>query len=59
MRGMKAQGISRDTLPFKAPLQPYLSYIALGFTVVLSLIKGFDAFINPFDYKTFITNYIG
>ncbi|ORY35551.1 putative amino acid transporter [Naematelia encephala] len=58
MRGMKAQGLSRDTLPYKAPFQPYLSYFALFFTCLLSFFKGFDAFM-PFDYKSFITHYIG
>jgi len=58
MRGMKAQGIPRDTLPFKAPFQPYLTYFALVFTVILSIFKGFDSFM-PWDYKNFITAYIG
>lgn len=97
MRGMKAQGISRDTLPYKAvsltsmpslarvltlsqPFEPYLTYFALFFTVLLSIFKGFDAceyswlrgslcnprrsvadvpLVMPFDYKNFITSYIG
>lgn len=58
-RAMKAQGISRDTLPYKAPFQPYLTYIALFFTVALSFFKGFDSFLPTFQYKTFITHYIG
>lgn len=57
-RAMKAQGISRDTLPYKAPFQPYLTIVALCFTVILSIFKGFDAFM-PFAYKSFITHYIG
>jgi len=58
MRGMKAQGLSRDTLPYKAPFQPYLTYFALFFTCALTFFKGFDSFM-PFAYKTFITHYIG
>ncbi|WWC88924.1 uncharacterized protein L201_003839 [Kwoniella dendrophila CBS 6074] len=58
MRGMKAQGISRDTLPYKAPFEPYLSYFGLFMITLVCIFKGFDAFM-PFDYKTFITNYIG
>jgi len=58
MRGMKAQGISRDTLPWKAPFQPYLTYFSLFFTCLVAFFKGFDAFM-PFAYKTFITHYIG
>lgn len=60
MRGMKAQGISRDTLPYKAPFQPYAAYFALFFTCLLCFFKGFDSFMNPvFDYTSFITHYIG
>ncbi|GMK58425.1 hypothetical protein CspeluHIS016_0504570 [Cutaneotrichosporon spelunceum] len=66
MKGMRAQGISRDTLPYKAPFQPYLTYFALFFTVLLTVFKGFDAFIHSpnaktnksFEYKSFITHYI-
>jgi amino acid transporter len=57
MRGMKAQGISRDTLIFKSPLQPYLSYYGLALTCIITFFKGFDSFM-PFNYKNFITNYI-
>lgn len=60
MRGMKAQGISRDTLPWKAPFQPYASYAGLVFTVLLCFFKGFDSFmVTPFEYTSFITHYIG
>ncbi|BEJ11009.1 hypothetical protein CspHIS471_0104310 [Cutaneotrichosporon sp. HIS471] len=66
MKGLRAQGISRDTLPYKAPFQPYLTYFALSFTILLTIFKGFDAFIHSphatknktFDYKSFITHYI-
>lgn len=58
MRGMKRQGIPRETLPYIAPLQPYLTYVSLFFTSALTLFKGFDAFM-PFNYKLFITAYIG
>jgi amino acid transporter len=74
MRGMKAQGIPRSSLPFVAvgpvthshvcvwltyqPFQPYLTYASLALVVLLSIFKGFDAFM-PFDVKSFITSYIG
>lgn len=63
MRGMRAQGISRDTLPWKAPFQPYLAYFALFFTVLLSIFKGFDSFmpVSKFrtkNYKDFICHYV-
>ncbi|WVQ82813.1 hypothetical protein IAT38_004945 [Cryptococcus sp. DSM 104549] len=58
MRGMKAQGISRSTLPYIAPFQPYLTYFSLFFAVLVCFFKGYDSFM-PFAYKSFITNYIG
>lgn len=40
MRALKAQGISRNTLPYKAPLQPYGSWFALVSTGIITLFKG-------------------
>ncbi|KAH7910728.1 dicarboxylic amino acid permease [Hygrophoropsis aurantiaca] len=57
MRALKAQGISRDTLPYKAPFQPYGSWFALLFTGIVLLFNGFSTFI-PFASATFITSYI-
>mgnify|MGYP000268205203 CR=1 FL=1 len=33
--GMKVQGIDRNTLPFKSPLQPYLSYYGLIMSIFM------------------------
>ncbi|KAM0747841.1 dicarboxylic amino acid permease [Meredithblackwellia eburnea MCA 4105] len=59
MKALKVQGISRDTLPYKAPLQPYAAYTAFVITAIVCFFKGFDSFIPKFNHKTFITNYIG
>ncbi|BGP41989.1 amino acid transporter [Rhodotorula kratochvilovae] len=59
MRALKAQGISRDTLPWKAPGEPYVAYIAFVITAIVTFFKGFDSFIPKFNYRTFITNYCG
>jgi yeast amino acid transporter len=59
IHGLRAQGIDRNTLPYKAPLGVYGSYIALIFTFIVVLTKGFDSLTTPFNYKSFITNYIG
>ena len=59
MRALKAQGIDRDTLVYKAPFQPYGSYISLGFCILIALIKNFTAFVFEFDKTSFITGYIG
>jgi len=40
MKALKAQGISRDTLPWKAPLQPYAAYVAFVITAIVTLFKG-------------------
>ncbi|GAA5906463.1 hypothetical protein JCM8208_004668 [Rhodotorula glutinis] len=58
MKALKAQGISRDTLPWKAPCQPYAAYIAFVITAIVTIFKGFDSFTPKFNYKTFITNYV-
>ncbi|KAJ7109326.1 dicarbixylic amino acid permease [Mycena epipterygia] len=58
MRALKAQGISRDSLPYKAPFQPYGSWIAVVSTSIILFFKGFDTFL-PFTTDTFITSYIG
>lgn len=59
MKAMKAQGMSRDSLPWQAPLQPYASYFAVVFTSVVVLFKGWNAFLFTFNWRTFVTNYIG
>ncbi|KAL8277386.1 hypothetical protein RQP46_010226 [Phenoliferia psychrophenolica] len=58
-KALKVQGISRDTLPYKAWGQPYLAWTAFSITGVVAFFKGFDVFIPTFNYKSFITNYIG
>ena len=34
--GLKTQGISRDTFPYRAPFQPYLSYFGVSASCVNS-----------------------
>ena len=60
---LRAQGIDRNTLIFKAPLQPYLGYATAIFFSIVIFFNGFGVFINiqpgKFDYQSFITSYIG
>ncbi|TFK76493.1 dicarbixylic amino acid permease [Pluteus cervinus] len=58
MKGLKAHGMSRDNLPYKAPFQPWGSWFAFVSTLIITIFKGFDTFM-PFTVDTFITNYIG
>lgn len=63
-RARKAQGIRDADMPYTAPFGAWGSYIALFFCCLIAIFKNFDAFVpNPrygnFDYKTFITGYLG
>lgn len=40
MKALKAQGMSRDDLPYKAPFQPWGSWFALISTAIITLFKG-------------------
>ncbi|KAM0790147.1 hypothetical protein ACM66B_005468 [Microbotryomycetes sp. NB124-2] len=59
MHALRAQGISRNDLPWKAPFQPFATYFAIIVTSVVTFFKGFDAFTPTFNHKTFITSYLG
>ncbi|PVG02275.1 putative DIP5-glutamate and aspartate permease [Serendipita vermifera] len=59
MKALKVQGISRDTLPYKAPFQPYGAWFALIATGIITFFKGFDTFIPTIHGDTFVTAYIG
>ena len=54
MKALLANGMSRDQLPYKAPLQPWGSWFALIATGIITVFKGFDTFL-PFASDTFIT----
>jgi amino acid transporter len=53
---LKKQGISRDSLPYKARFQPYASYIGMTCGTLAMLFLGFDV-IKPFDIKWFFIDY--
>ncbi|PYI03538.1 putative arginine permease [Aspergillus sclerotiicarbonarius CBS 121057] len=56
-KSLKVHGIDRNTLPFRAPLQPYLSYYGICICVMVIIFGGFTAFIDTFDVSSFITTY--
>ncbi|RJE26776.1 permease [Aspergillus sclerotialis] len=58
MRALKARGISRDLLPYKAFLQPYFSWYGLFFNVIITITQGFTAFIPKFSVTDFFINYL-
>ncbi|KAJ7277134.1 amino acid permease/ SLC12A domain-containing protein [Mycena rebaudengoi] len=58
-KGMKAQGLSRDILPFTSWTQPYGAYIVLISFSIIIFFNGYQTFlVKPFDYQSFISNYI-
>ncbi|KAJ7291046.1 amino acid permease/ SLC12A domain-containing protein [Mycena rebaudengoi] len=58
-KGMKAQGLSRDVLPFKSWTQPYGAWAVLICFSVIIFFNGYQSFLaDPFDYKSFISSYI-
>ncbi|KAH8895327.1 putative arginine permease [Thozetella sp. PMI_491] len=56
-KGLKAQGIDRNTLAYKAPFQPWLSYYGICMCVMVLIFGGFTAFLGTFNTSAFITTY--
>jgi amino acid transporter len=58
-KGLAYHGIDRDTLPYKAPFQPYASYFGIFFISLILFFNGFQVFLSgSWDVNTFITAYI-
>ncbi|ETI20678.1 hypothetical protein G647_07020 [Cladophialophora carrionii CBS 160.54] len=57
-RALKAQGIDRNSLPYKAPFAPYTAWLAIGIGCVVMLFIGFDCFV-PWSTQGFVTSYFG
>lgn len=57
MKVLALRGIPRDSLPYTAPLQPYLSWFGLFFNIVVLLTSGFTVF---FQWSTsdFFASYV-
>ncbi|KAF7319448.1 AA-permease domain-containing protein [Mycena chlorophos] len=59
VKGMKAQGLSRDELPFSSFLMPWGSYVVVATFGIILFFSGFETFMSkPFDYQSFISNYV-
>lgn len=58
-RAMKAQGLGRELLPYRGPLQPYGAYFSLVITCLVIFFNGYNAFIPKFTVSTFFTSYVG
>lgn len=56
---LKHHGVPRESLPYRAPGQPYLAYFSVVFCLTIAFFNGFDAFFDGnFSAKTFIPPYI-
>jgi len=65
VKARRAQNIPTSSLAYAAPLGIWGSYIALAFCILIALTKNFSVFTRSpktygdFDYKNFITGYLG
>jgi yeast amino acid transporter len=57
MRACKAQGLNRDTLPYKAMWQPWFSWYGVCFNILIILTQGFTSFM-PWNVSDFFVAYI-
>ncbi|KAL7934624.1 amino acid permease/ SLC12A domain-containing protein [Trichoderma chlorosporum] len=60
-RAMRAQGINqKEELAFGGLFQPYLSWISLGFFVIVIIFNGFSVFIHgQWNVEHFVSSYVG
>ncbi|KAJ5637205.1 hypothetical protein N7490_007084 [Penicillium lividum] len=57
---MKKQGVSRDTLPWKAPFQPYAAWFGFAGSTIITLVCGFEVFLKGhWNTSSFVASYIG
>lgn len=57
---LKAQGVSRDELPFKSVFQPYCAWFALVFFTLILIFNGWTVFTKGnWDVELFVTSYVG
>ncbi|KAK4456822.1 dicarboxylic amino acid permease [Cladorrhinum samala] len=59
LRGMKAQNIPREIMPYRNFLLPWAAYPALAITILVIIFSGYAAFIPHFQIDRFMTSYIG
>ncbi|KAK4701163.1 hypothetical protein P7C70_g5076, partial [Phenoliferia sp. Uapishka_3] len=57
--GMKRQGISRSTLPYIAPMQPYASFFGLIFITIVIFFNGYTVFLSGgWSTADFVVDYV-
>jgi amino acid transporter len=56
---LKAQGIARETLPYRAWLQPYAAWYGLAGCFVMTFVGGYSVFLpGNWDVPTFLFSYV-
>lgn len=55
-RACQAQGLDRNTLPYKGYFQPYCAWIALIWLIVVTCAYGYTSYI-PWSVSSFFSNY--
>ncbi|KAG8691427.1 hypothetical protein FRC11_004061 [Ceratobasidium sp. 423] len=56
---VKAQGYTRDELPYQAPFQPFTAWFALVMVILITFFSGFKVFLKgQFSVADFLSNYI-
>jgi amino acid transporter len=57
-RALEAQGISRDSLPYKSIMQPGAAYMGMICTLVMAFVGGYSVFLpGNWDVPTFLFSY--
>jgi amino acid transporter len=56
---VKAQGINRDSFPWKSPFQPYTAWVGFIGATILALVSGVPVFLKGrWSASTFVASYI-
>jgi yeast amino acid transporter len=59
-RALKVQGVSRDSLPWRSPFQPYTAWFGFVGSVIITLITGFPVFLDGnWNTSDFVASYVG
>ncbi len=57
-KACEAQGLSRDSLPYKGRFQPFLAYYALIGCFIMTFVGGYTVFLpGEWDIPTFLFSY--
>ena len=57
---LKAQGVSRKSLPWAAPFQPYAAWIGFIGATIITLVSGFSVFLKGnWSAANFVASYVG